>query len=157
MNALLALIISMVVHFTAANLPAFDKTVYLSIDGSAEMLDRHFIKDLHSPELYRNLKYFMGHHFDQLEHISGYYAPESDLYYYALYGRKRGEMKVDFLVVAKELFDNSAYYQFAYQLPARGHCRRGNGYAASSVCAGTACDSKTEGCLGIICPPAECL
>lgn len=99
----------------------------------------------------------MGHHFDQIEHISGYYAPEGDLYYYAVYGRQRGEKKVDFLVVAKELFDNSTYYQFAYQLPARGHCRRGNGFAGSAICAGTGCERRSEGCLGIICPPAECL
>lgn len=147
----------MIVNFTVANLPAFDKSEYLAVEGAAEMLDRQFVRTIHSPELHATLKSFMANHFDQIVHISGHYAPESDMYYYAIYGLQRGVKKADFITVAKELFDAGAYYNFAYRLPNRGSCRRGNGYAASNVCQGKRCDKQPEGCLGMICPPAECL
>ncbi|MCB0634470.1 MAG: hypothetical protein R2824_29905 [Saprospiraceae bacterium] len=157
MSALLAFFISMITSITAANLPAFDKTEYLSMDGAAQMLDRQYVRTLDSPQLYATMKNFMANHFDQIVQITGHYAPETDMYYYAIYGLKNGVKKTDFLSVAKELFESDSYYSFAFQLPARGQCRRGNGYPDPPVCPGTTCDNWPDGCLGIICPPAECI
>ena len=136
----------------------FNYDSYVEEETVIEMLNVQFVKDIQSEELVQKLEGFMSNYMDNVDHVTGHFAKESDMFYYAVYGSKDGAQTFDLVEVNKSNFDSETYYDYSEAASLFGTCRRGNGYPFPPVCPGTACYNwPNGGCLGIICPPAECL
>lgn len=150
-----SLLLLFTIVFSFNSVSTFDNSTYIEDEGVVEMLDIQFVKDCNSEALISNMETYLTNYFDEVTHVSGHYAKESSMYYYTVYGDQNGTKKFEMLEVPKELFDKDAYYKTTKALMLNS-CRRGNGYPFWPVCQGY-CQTRTNGCLGIICPPAECI
>lgn len=156
MKNLLCLLLISIFGFANTNSSCFDDSAYINEAWVAEMLGSQFVKDIDSPALNTTMEDFMSNHFDAITHISGYYAKETDMYYYAVFGMKDGAKKADYLEVSKDHFSAGTYYDYQTKLELGSLCRRGNGYPHWRICPGYSCENHPPGCLGIICSRYEC-
>jgi len=149
-----ALVLFGVLFISLSSFSTFDNCNYVDDDRVVNMLDEQFVKDVHSADLQSYLQTLLSDNLDYVTHISGHYAKETDMHYYAVYGVQNGQFTFEMVEVNETLFKSGSYYKTSKSL--MSSCRRGNGFPGFPVCQGY-CAIRTNGCLGIICPPAECL
>lgn len=140
-----------------SNSSAFEVESYIEDAAAVEMLDVQFVKDLESDELKSHLAGFISNYIDKVDHVSGHYAKETDMYYYAIFGEKDGSRTFELVEVDQANFEKDAFVDYKKAAPLFNLCRRGNGYPFPPVCPGTTCQNwPYGGCLGIICSPSQC-